>query len=100
MVLEVAILNVRNGMGAEFEAAFVQAQAIISGIPGYISHDLRRCLETADRYILLVYWRHLEDHTQGFRQSPEYEEWKRLLHHFYEPFPAVEHYEEIQAGIA
>jgi heme-degrading monooxygenase HmoA len=41
---------------------------------------------------LLVWWNRLEDHTVGFRGSPEYQEWKRLLHHFYDPFPEVEHY--------
>ena len=42
--------------------------------------------------MLLVRWRRLEDHTEGFRKSAEYQEWKRLLHHFYDPFPTVEHY--------
>jgi heme-degrading monooxygenase HmoA len=44
------------------------------------------------RYLLLVSWERLEDHTEGFRKSPEYEEWRRLLHHFYDPFPTVEHF--------
>ncbi|MGH6933009.1 MAG: antibiotic biosynthesis monooxygenase family protein [Dongiaceae bacterium] len=46
-----------------------------------------------DRYVLLVRWRRLEDHTEGFRQSPRYQDWRALLHHFYDPFPTVEHYE-------
>ena len=45
------------------------------------------------RYILLIFWDRLEDHTQGFRQSEAYQEWKALLHHFYDPFPTVEYYE-------
>ena len=61
-------------------------------MPGYVSHDLQKCLEKRDRYLLLVYWQTLEDHTIGFRQSAEYETWKTLLHHFYDPFPVVEHY--------
>ena len=92
MILEVAILNVRPGQGAQFEQAFSQAQRIISSMPGYLSHELESCLEVEDKYILLVRWRRLEDHTEGFRQSAEYQEWRRLLHHFYEPFPVVEHY--------
>lgn len=95
MVLEVAILNVRDGEAAEFEAAFAEAESIISSTSGYVSHELQRCIETVNQYILLVRWQRLEDHTQGFRQSPEYKEWKRLLHHFYQPFPTVEHYEEL-----
>lgn len=91
-ILEVAILNVRVADCAEFEAAFRDASGIISAMSGYLSHELRRCVEVANRYILLVHWRSLEDHTIGFRQSPEYQRWRSLLHHFYDPFPTVEHY--------
>lgn len=90
--LEVAILNVRATECTEFEAAFREASAIISSMPGCISHELRRCMEVPNRYILLVDWRSLEDHTIGFRQSPDYQRWRSLLHHFYDPFPTVEHY--------
>ncbi len=93
MILEVAVLDVRTGQEASFEAAFEQASAIISSMNGYVSHQLQRCLEKRNRYILLVNWQTLEDHTVGFRGSEEYQEWKKLLHHFYDPFPTVEHYE-------
>ena len=92
MILEVAILNVIPGREAEFEDSFRQAQAIISSMKGYRSHELRRCIETANRYILLVNWSKLENHTAEFRESPGYQKWKQLLHHFYDPFPVVEHY--------
>ena len=91
-ILEVAILSVRASAGREFEAAFREASSIISSMPGYLSHELRPCLEVPDRYLLLVHWRRLEDHTVGFRQSAEYQRWRSLLHHFYDPFPTVEHY--------
>ena len=93
MVLEVAMLDVKPGQEAEFEIAFGKAQVIISAMPGYESHQLQRCVERRNRYILLVNWRSLEDHTIGFRESAEYQTWKALLHHFYDPFPAVQHFE-------
>lgn len=95
MILEVAILDVKPDLDAEFETAFKTASSIIAAMPGYISLELQRCVETANRYILLVRWQKLEDHTVGFRLSPEYQEWRSLLHHFYEPFPSVEHYEVV-----
>ena len=95
MILEVAILDVKPGLAIEFEAAFKTASAIIASMPGYISHELQRCLETKNRYLLLVHWQKLEDHTIGFRQSSQYQEWRSLLHHFYDPFPTVEHYEVV-----
>jgi heme-degrading monooxygenase HmoA len=93
MILEVAILDVKPGLEHDFLAAFAKAQAIIASMTGYISHQLKRCLENSSRFILLVQWQKLEDHTEGFRKSEEYKEWKSLLHHFYDPFPTVEHYE-------
>ena len=92
MVLEVAVLDVKPGQSRDFEAAFGQAQTILSSMEGYISHQLQKCLEKPNRYILLVNWQTLEDHTEGFRGSAGYQEWRRLLHHFYDPFPQVEHY--------
>lgn len=93
MILEVAILNIKSDLEQEFEAAFKTASKIISSMPGYVSLELQRCLEQRNRYLLLVYWQQLEDHTIGFRQSSQYQEWRSLLHHFYDPFPTVEHYE-------
>jgi heme-degrading monooxygenase HmoA len=95
VVLEVAILDVRPDATAEFEAAFVQASPIIAEMRGYRGHELQRCVEQPARYILLVRWERLEDHTIGFRQSAAYQQWRALLHHFYDPFPTVEHYEPV-----
>ena len=95
MILEVAILDIIPNQNRDFEAAFAKATPIISSMKGYISHELQHCLEKENRYILLVKWETLEDHTVGFRQSEEYQTWKKLLHHFYEPFPTVEHYQAI-----
>lgn len=92
MILEVAVLNVIPGLEDEFLKAFSKAQCIISKMPGYLSHELKRCIENNCQFILLVEWEKLTDHTVGFRQSNEYQEWKSLLHHFYDPFPTVEHY--------
>ena len=95
MILEVATLDVRPGQEAEFETAFTEASAIISSMHGYLSHELQRCMEKRNRYVLLVNWETLEHHNIGFRQSAEYQRWKALLHHFYDPFPTVEHYERV-----
>jgi heme-degrading monooxygenase HmoA len=92
MILEVAMLQVKSGLGEEFESNFKIASKIISSIKGYVHHELQKCLEVENKYILLVKWETLEDHTVGFRGSQQYLEWKALLHHFYDPFPTVEHY--------
>lgn len=92
MILEVAILDVKAGQEPSFERDFIKASSLISASRGYVSHELRRCVERTSRYILQVRWESLEDHTEGFRKSEQYAEWKGLLHHYYDPFPTVEHY--------
>ncbi|WP_174733288.1 antibiotic biosynthesis monooxygenase family protein [Mesobacillus harenae] len=95
MILEAVMLQVKQGKEKDYEEAFRGASYIIASRKGYISHELQRCMEVEGKYLLLVRWETLQDHTVGFRQSKEYQEWKKLLHHFYDPFPIVEHFESI-----
>ena len=92
--MELARLDVRPGQEAAFEQAMRAARPLIAATPGFCAMDLRRCVETPNRYLLQVTWETLDAHTVGFRQSDRYAEWRRLLHHFYDPFPTVEHYGE------
>ena len=95
MILESAALQIRTEQSAAFETAFRDAQAIIAAMPGYISHELQRCVERENHYLLLVRWESVAAHEEGFRKSAQYQEWKRLLHHYYDPFPTVLHYEAV-----
>jgi heme-degrading monooxygenase HmoA len=98
MILEAAQLQVRSEQSDAFESAFHEAQAIIASMPGYRSHELQRCLEREGQHLLLVRWDSVEAHEVGFRKSPQYQQWKKLLHHFYDPFPTVLHYEQVESG--
>ena len=95
MILEHAPITVRPGQELEFEAAFAQARPIISAATGFRKVSLSRCIERPGSYLLLVEWERLEDHVEGFRGSPQFENWKQLLHHFYDPPQTVEHFEEV-----
>ncbi|MGY4543898.1 heme-degrading monooxygenase HmoA [Arthrobacter sp. UYNi723] len=95
MITEHALLSVRPGMEEEFETSFGKAKSIIGSMPGFQGLTLSRCIENPATYLLLVEWARLEDHTEGFRGSAGYQEWRALLHHFYSPFPTVEHYEPV-----
>ncbi|WP_441246156.1 antibiotic biosynthesis monooxygenase family protein [Kitasatospora sp. McL0602] len=94
MILESAILDVLPGQEDAFLAAFAEAKPLISVQRGFRSLELRRCLDEGRgaRFLLQVEWETLADHTEGFRGSAEYQQWRALLHHFYSPFPTVEHY--------
>jgi heme-degrading monooxygenase HmoA len=98
MILESALLDVKPGEEAAFEAAMREARPLIAATPGFRSIAVRRCIETPNRNLLLVEWEKREDHTIGFRQSARYEAWRALLHRFYDPFPRVEHFEEDVLG--
>lgn len=95
MILEAAPLSVKPGQHGAFESAFREAQAIIASMPGYRGHELQRCIERPGHYLLLVRWGSVADHEEGFRKSPQYARWRELLHHFYDPFPTVLHYERV-----
>ena len=95
MILESAYLDVHPGQEADFEAAMRIAAPLIAASPGYLGHEISRCIEQQNRYLLLVRWRDLEDHTVGFRSSERYQQWRSLLHHFYHPFPTVLHHTPI-----
>lgn len=95
MVFEVAILQVIPARADSFEKDFKTASQWISSIDGYLRHSLRKCVEDNYKYLLLVEWENLEDHTIGFRESSQYQQWKALLHPYYDPFPIVEHYEVV-----
>lgn len=85
-------MNIKKDLSEEFEKRFSIAKDIIKSMKGFIEHELLKCVEDTDKYLLIVRWEDLEDHTIGFRGSPEYQEWKKLLLHYYEPFSLVEHY--------
>jgi heme-degrading monooxygenase HmoA len=95
MILELAILYIKDEQVNQFENDFDKAGIYISSIKGYAGHTLQKCIEQKNKYILLVNWETMDAHTIGFRESSQYREWKKLLHHYYDPFPIVEHYETV-----
>lgn len=92
MKLDVAMLNLRPGESPAFERAFAQAQTIIATMPGYLSHELQRCLEAPDKYPLLVGWQTLADHRSVFRSLRSTMNGRRCCDTSTIPFPTVEHY--------
>ena len=98
MILEAVFLFVKPDLANQFEVDFANASQYISSIDGYLGHRLEKCLEVDNKYLLLVDWNTLENHTIGFRTSAAYLNWKKILHNYYEPFPIVEHFETVFAN--
>ncbi len=93
MILELATIDIKQGTNADFETNLAQAQYVISKSEGYIGHEFQKCMERDNRYILLIKWTTLEAHTEGFRGSELFKEWRALIGPFFENPPLVEHYE-------
>ena len=95
MITEHALLEVIAGQEGAFLEAMEKAKTLIAASPGFVSLRVERCVERPGCFLLLVEWERLEDHTEGFRGSAAYREWRAALHHFYDPFPVVEHFEAV-----
>lgn len=94
-VLEHVVLTIDPARADEYEAAFRQARPLIEKQAGCGGARLARIQETPGRYVLLVEWDSLEAHMDGFRGSPEFPQWRVLLHHFYVVPPEVEHGDDV-----
>jgi len=92
MIIEHALLFVRNGEELAFEAAMAEAKPLISASPGFVSIEVRPALENVGTYLLLVCWQSVADHRDGFRNSNRYQAWRDLLHRFYDPMPLVSYF--------
>jgi len=95
MILELATIDIKTGTNAEFENALSKAQHVISKSKGYIGHQFQKCIEQDNRYVLLIRWETLEDHTKGFRESELFKEWRALIGPYFEIPPVVQHYAPI-----
>ena len=95
MIIEFALLTIRPGSELEFEAVFPEAIKAIGGSAGYLSHELRRSMETSNRYALIVQWQTLEDHTVKFRGSPAFAQWRAKIGPYFDAAPVVEHFRSV-----
>lgn len=95
MILEVAIMKIKPELIEKFEAVFPKAAAISASTPGYISHEMQRCVETKGKYHYLIRWESIEAHMVNFRQSPRRDEFHKLLGEFFVEPPVAEHFEAV-----
>jgi heme-degrading monooxygenase HmoA len=95
MIVELALLTISAGREAEFEAVFPIAISVLAKSKGYLAHELRRSVETPNRYALRIEWETLEDHTVGFRTSPAYAQWRAHVGPFFGGPAVVEHFEPV-----
>ena len=98
MILEIAQIDVKSGLEAEFEAGVAKAAPIFKRAKGCQAMELQRSVEKPSRYRLFVTWATLENHTVDFRESADFQEWRKLVSHTFESPPQVEHTRQAVKG--
>jgi len=93
MILELADIRIQPGKQAEFDAAIKRGvETVIAKAPGYKGHKVQKGIESPERYILMIYWATLENHTVDFRGSPAFQDWRAIVGPFFAGAPTVEHF--------
>ena len=92
MILELATIDIKAKKNEEFEAALIQAQEVLVTAKGYVKHEFKKCLEQPNRYILLITWETLEDHTVGFRTADLFQRWRIIIGPYFDKAPVVQHF--------
>ncbi len=95
MITEIAQLDIKPGMESEFEEAMKKAVPIFERARGCHGLDLRRSIEKPGHYWLFVAWDTVDDHLLGFRRSPDFQEWRKLVGHCFADSPDVTHADPI-----
>jgi len=93
MILEIADISIQPGTGTEFEAAVARGVAeAISKATGFMGYKLNKGVESPERYVLMIFWQTLENHTEDFRPSSAFQDWRALVGPFFAGAPTVEHF--------
>jgi heme-degrading monooxygenase HmoA len=98
MVWELALIDVKPGMEAEFEKGVKAAAPLFQRAKGCSAMELQKSIEKPSRYRLYVQWDTVEDHTVTFRGSADFQEWRKLVGHCFERPPEVEHTQQVVKG--
>jgi heme-degrading monooxygenase HmoA len=94
MILEIADIRIPAGRQAEFDEAILRGiDTVVSKSRGFRGYKVNRSIETPERYVLMIYWDSLDDHTVGFRQSEAFTQWRAIVGPFFAQPPQVEHFE-------
>jgi heme-degrading monooxygenase HmoA len=98
MILEIAQIDVKEGMEKEFEAGVAKAKPIFQHAKGCKGFELQRSIEEPSRYRLCITWETVENHTIDFRGSPDFQQWRACVGHCFAATPVVEHTRQVLKG--
>jgi heme-degrading monooxygenase HmoA len=94
VILEIADIRIAPGKQAEFDAAIQRGlTTVISRARGMKGWKVNRGIESPERYVLMIFWQTLEDHTVHFRGGPLFAEWRAIVGPYFAAPPVVEHFD-------
>ena len=94
MILELADISIIPGSAAAFDEAIRRGlTTVVTRAKGFRGWKVNQGIESPERYVLMIFWDTLEDHTVGFRQSPLFHEWRAIVGPYFAAPPRVEHFE-------
>jgi len=93
MILEVAEFRIKPGTQADFDAAIKRGvETVIAKAKGYRGYKVQKGIESPERYLLMIHWDSVENHTVDFRQSPAFQEWRAFVSPYFAAPPVAEHF--------
>jgi len=96
MILELADIRIQPGRNADFDAAIRRGvETVIAHAEGFRAYRVVKGIESPERYLLMIWWQTLENHTVDFRGSAAFADWRAIVGPFFAVPPAVEHFEVV-----
>ncbi len=93
MILEHVDIRIHSGQQAAFDEAILRGvNTVIAQAKGFRGFKINKCIESPERYILMLFWDSVDDHMVGFRQSPAFAEWRAIVGPFFASPPVMEHF--------
>jgi heme-degrading monooxygenase HmoA len=96
MILEATTITINENVSSDFENNFKKVEQVLSKAEGYISHELQKCMESKNQYLVLIKWQNLEAYTIKFQQSDLFIDLGSLIGKYFATQPVVQHYQLIQ----
>ncbi len=93
MILELADIHIKAGTQTDFDIAIQRGiDEVIAKAKGFSGYKLNRGIESPERYVLMIFWETLENHTVDFRESAAFQDWRSIVGPYFASPPVVEHF--------
>jgi quinol monooxygenase YgiN len=93
MIVEYTRYRIPEDRRELFVEAYEHAADYLSASPHCLAYELSHCVEDQDHYVLRIEWTSTQEHLEGFRKEPGFQEFFQLVRPFFECIEEMKHYE-------